>query len=118
MAPISVGELFDKISILEIKQSNTDDPEKLTNIDRELAELRQLAQDIAVPAELYEELKAINLRIWDVEDRIRLYESKRAFGMEFIELARSVYIENDRRAVVKRQINRVVGSYIIEEKIY
>jgi hypothetical protein len=119
LAPISVGELFDKITILAIKLEHTNDDSKLKNITIELEELSKLVKvDDIIVNNLVKELKNINEIIWDVEDAIRVKEKNKLFDEDFIALARSVYIYNDKRAVVKRQINELTNSHIIEEKIY
>lgn len=117
-APISIGELFDKITILELKREHTQDPIKLANIDTEMALLNNLARDIAVDPEQVARLKKVNHVIWLVEDQIRIKERNRDFDQAFVELAREVYINNDLRAVIKREINDATGSHIVEEKIY
>ena len=121
-AEISVGEFLDKITILEIKSERIKDPAKLENIHKELNTLRATwtesafsQQDIA--AEIAK-LKAINEKLWVIEDDIRIKESQGAFDQEFIELARSVYVVNDQRATAKRVINIKVGSELVEEKSY
>jgi hypothetical protein len=120
--PVAVSELIDKISILQIKSERIADPEKLCNVKRELTMLTE-ARDRAVAAstalnQLTNELKSINEALWDIEDQIRVHERNQDFGLRFIELARSVYHQNDRRAAVKRCINELVGSALIEEKSY
>lgn len=119
MAPISVGELLDKISILEIKESFAKDETKLTNIRRELSELRNLCliTDDSIN-DLYAQLKQVNQELWHIEDYKRAMEKEQNFGEGFINAARQVYIKNDRRAEIKREINLVTNSHIIEEKIY
>ena len=122
LAPISVGELYDKITILEIKQELISDPGQRINVLRELAELKAIGERDIVPsaelASLRGELKRVNRRLWDVEDEIRGHERTGRFDAQFVELARSVYRENDRRAALKRRINQLTGSEIIEEKFY
>jgi hypothetical protein len=119
LAPISVGELIDKITILSIKLDYTSDTSKIQNITRELNELSELLDlDTVIVRNLSLELKCINEIIWKIEDDIRIKEKAKLFDQEFIDLARSVYIYNDKRAVVKRQINELTNSHIIEEKIY
>jgi hypothetical protein len=122
LVPVSYGELLDKISILEIKAAEMRDEAKLANVRRELEALRrtwQAAPASAVPvALLYEALKAVNQRLWVIEDKIRLKERQRAFDAEFIQLARSVYFENDDRSRIKREINVALGSAFVEEKSY
>ena len=117
-APISIGELFDKITILELKREHTQDPIKLANIDTELALLNNLARDIVVDTDQVARLKKVNHVIWLVEDQIRIKERNKDFDQAFVELAREVYINNDLRAVIKREINDATGSHIVEEKIY
>jgi hypothetical protein len=116
------GELIDRITILEIKSAQIKDAAKLANVRRELAVLeaarnRALSGSEKLSA-LTAELKQVNERLWQVEDDIRLCERHQDFGPRFIELARSVYRENDRRAAIKRQINELLGSHLIEEKSY
>ena len=120
--PISCGELIDKITILEIKAARIRDPGKVANVRNELDLLvatwaRHAWSRIDIAAERGR-LKAVNEALWDIEDRIRLKEKSQAFDAEFIELARSVYVRNDERAAVKREINLRVGSTLIEEKSY
>lgn len=119
---MSPGELLDKITILEIKRERITDAAQLRNIRAELDALEK-ARNGAVPpseelARLTGELKSANERLWDVENEIRLCERRGDFGPRFIELARSVYRENDHRSRVKRQINELLGSPIVEEKCY
>lgn len=128
LAPISVGELYDKISILEIKLMHVgDDDSKRNNIQKELDKLLRIRHDLKLPDsinkrqeldQVYEELKKTNLAIWKIEDLIRQHEKTQNFDMTFVSLARQIYINNDHRAVVKRQINEMLHSDIIEEKIY
>ncbi len=122
LAEISAGELIDKITILEIKLANIQDQAKRANIARELeALLAALPSDVAGNARLAElraELKGINEELWRIEDDIRDLERARDFGPAFIALARSVYRTNDRRADVKRLINSLTNSEIVEEKSY
>jgi hypothetical protein len=119
---IAPGELIDKITILEIKAQKISDPSKRGRICAECQALksvrdRDLGQSEEI-ARLTFELQAINQRLWQVEDDIRLCEKSKDFGPRFIELARSVYHENDRRAALKRRINDLLGSRITEEKCY
>jgi hypothetical protein len=115
--PVSVGEVLDKISILEIKSERIADKDKLANVRRELDCLLQVAADHRVP-DLESELKDVNAFLWDVEDALRVMESEQDFGDEFVRLARSVYVLNDQRAAIKKQINVAVGSALVEEKSY
>jgi hypothetical protein len=119
---ISIGEFFDKITILEIKKERISDTEKLVNINKELDALNDLLDKLPfsrddVNQEVLE-LKSINEKLWVIEDDIRDKESNKQFDQEFIELARSVYFTNDRRSEVKRDINIKLGSDFVEEKSY
>jgi len=119
---VGAGELIDKITILRIKAERVTDPEKLANIRREL-EMLQRAREQALddsPAldRLTQELKRVNEALWLIEDDIRRCEQARNFGDRFVQLARSVYQENDRRAALKRRINELTGARIVEEKSY
>jgi hypothetical protein len=118
--PVSWGELFDKISILEIKVERLSAPAARRNAGHELALLRaELAADVPPGiAALRGELAAVNRQLWDIEDAIRRKEAARAFDAEFVELARAVYRGNDERSRIKRAINELLGSEIIEEKQY
>lgn len=122
LAPVSPGELIDKLTILAIKSRRIADAGKLANVRAELAQLtacwaaspwagRDISADQAA-------LLAVNERLWDIEDRIREQERAQRFDAEFIELARSVYIENDERAAIKKRLNVALGSTLIEEKSY
>jgi Family of unknown function (DUF6165) len=122
LVPVSFGELLDKIAILQIKSERMSDPDKLANVRNELVALETTwaahpaaAQDIAA---LRAELKAVNERLWVIEDDIRLKEKAQAFDDEFVRLARAVYFENDIRARVKKEINLALGSAYVEEKSY
>ena len=121
-APVSFGELIDKITILEIKSERMTDAAKLANVRDELELLSALwqrdpAANIDISAERAE-LKSINEALWEIEDEIRLKERDQAFDARFIELARAVYHTNDKRAAVKRAINLKLGSRLVEEKSY
>ena len=122
LVPVSYGELLDKIAILEIKSERMTDPARLANVRRELEALRATwaahpasREDIAP---LRAALKAVNERLWVIEDDIRLKEKAQAFDAGFVRLARSVYVENDERARIKKQINLALGSAYVEEKSY
>jgi hypothetical protein len=119
-AEISVGELMDKISILEIKQKNLKDKEKIKIVSKELESLNTCFQkDVHITDQiksLYEDLKKINTKLWNIEDGKRECERNGDFGEKFIKLARSVYIENDQRAKIKNKINKLSGSNISEVK--
>ena len=116
------GEFFDKLTILEIKSERIEDPAKLANVRRELDLLRATwaASRAAAPdvTALVADLRRVNEALWDIEDRIRRKEAERRFDDEFIELARSVYRTNDRRAAIKRSLNLVLESEFLEEKSY
>ena len=119
---ISPGELIDRITILEIKAARINDEAKRANIGVELSELTA-ARRGAVPASarlaaLTGELREVNGALWDIEDEIRALEAAGDFGPAFIELARAVYKTNDRRSAIKRKINELLGSRLIDEKSY
>ncbi len=119
---ISPGELIDKITILEIKLERISDPAKLKNIGLELNILNQARGEAMPPSAeldgLTAGLKEVNGELWKIEDDIRERERNRDFGAAFIKLARAVYFSNDRRAGLKRRINELLGSRLIEEKSY
>jgi hypothetical protein len=121
-APVSYGELIDKITILEIKSERMTDAAKLANVRDELQLLNALwAGDPASRTDIAAEraeLKRINEALWEIEDEIRVKERDQAFDARFIELARAVYHTNDKRAAVKRAINLKLGSRLVEEKSY
>ena len=119
--PISNGELSDKITILLIKQEKIKDTDKLEYICNELKYLNKFLDKLKLQFDLetkIKQLKTINLKLWDIEDNIRLKEKNKQFDNEFIELARSVYITNDERAKVKLDINILTKSELIEVKSY
>lgn len=122
MTEIGSGELIDKITILEIKSDRISDLEKLKNVAHELSVLSATRDahlsGIDGLGDLTKQLKAINEALWEIEDDIRACEAKKDFGQEFIDLARAVYITNDKRAAIKKQINLLTGATIIEEKSY
>ncbi len=119
---VAAGELIDKITILEIKAERIADAEKLVHVRRELAMLKTVCDQAVEPSaqltELTGELRSINSELWRIEDEIRVCERKKDFGPKFIELARSVYHNNDRRFECKRRINELVGSSLVEQKSY
>ncbi len=119
MAPISAGELVDKITILTIKSRRLVGQAQ-DNAWHELGELKALAASlhISLSDSSYQQLLAVNSMLWEIEDEIRIHESHGIFGESFIQLARSVYTNNDRRAAIKRELNLSYGSEIIEEKLY
>jgi hypothetical protein len=126
--PVSYGELLDKIAILQIKSERMRDQAKLANVRHELDALEQawMAHPVVAPhsaaspdlIDLRAQLKAVNERLWVIEDEIRACEKAQDFGAEFVRLARAVYLENDERARVKREINLALGSQLVEEKSY
>jgi len=122
VVPVSFGELLDKISILQIKSERMSDEAKLGNVRKELSALEQIWMAHAATGgdivKLRADLKAVNERLWAIEDDIRIKERAQAFDDEFIRLARSVYFENDERARIKRDINAALGSAYVEEKSY
>ncbi len=120
--PMSIGELLDKITILEIKAVKISDEEKLKNINYELQLLSETWTDTQLNNGKIDELKAalktVNQKLWHIEDKIRILEKNQQFDDEFIELARSVYYVNDDRANIKKEINTLTGSALVEEKSY
>jgi len=122
LAEISAGELIDKITILEIKKAKITNKEKLVDIEKELSSLNQTMKKFIPDETLIEKyinnLKEINLKLWDIEDGKRLAEKNNDFGEEFVELARNVYKFNDERAKIKLAINSALGSNIKEVKSY
>lgn len=119
---ISIGEFFDKITILEIKKQRISNVDKLVNINNELEGLNKLLAQLPFSREDVSDevskLKKINEALWEIEDDIREQESQKAFGDRFIELARAVYVTNDKRSEIKREINLKLGSDFVEEKSY
>lgn len=122
LTPVSIGELIDKITILEIKAERIADADKNANVRKELDGLwplwqQQLASQPGLDA-LKDQLKAINVRMWDIQDQLRDKEAAQVFDDAFIQLARGVYGTNGERVKVKNEINRVAGSALVEEKQY
>ena len=119
LTPVSLGELIDKITILEIKQIHMTGI-KLKNVDKELKLLKKILQDknLEIDIDLINNLKEVNKKLWEIEDNIRIKESNQKFDKEFIQLARSVYKENDKRASIKKEINQKYNSELVEEKSY
>jgi hypothetical protein len=120
--PVSFGEVLDKITILEIKSERIADLEKVKNVRLELDELsgtwNEAVQDQAAIADLRNQLKAVNEELWVIEDDIRDQEAAQDFGLKFVELARAVYVTNDKRAAIKKEVNLALGSRFVEEKSY
>ena len=119
---LSIGEFFDKMTILEIKKERIADRDKLENINKEYSYLEGLLDELSITredvAEEVGKLKEVNEKLWIIEDDIREKERRRSFDTDFIELARSVYITNDQRSEIKRAINLKLGSDFVEEKSY
>ena len=124
--PVSAGELLDKISILEIKKERIQESDKKKNVNTELNLLRkvqiesELVETICpkILEHLYKQLQKVNEELWDVEDKLRLLEEESNFSITFVNFARSVYRLNDERAQIKRKINELSGSELVEEKSY
>jgi hypothetical protein len=119
---VSWGELIDKITILEIKEQRLTSPVAVEHVRNELAALTRVLLELKpMPVELEalkRDLKAINAALWDIENRTRAKEAAKVFDQEFIELTRSVYLSNDKRAGIKRRINELLNSGLVEEKQY
>jgi hypothetical protein len=123
LIPVPAGHLIDQISILRIKKARVADPKKRANVCRELdtlTRIRATLPGLSVPAvrQLESELGEINQMLWGVEDELRVLESRQDFGNRFIAAARSVYLSNDRRFAVKREIDRLAGASFCEEKSF
>ncbi|SEP56972.1 hypothetical protein SAMN05428995_101113 [Loktanella sp. DSM 29012] len=122
LVPTAPGELIDKLTILRLKEEKITDQAKLTNVRHERRVLQAIAdqalQHSAALTALWDELYQINADLWEIEDDIRAFEARRDFGPGFIALARAVYVTNDQRAAVKKRINVLLGSAIVEEKSY
>lgn len=121
LVPVSWGELLDKVSILAIKRERIARPEALANVEKEYRLLHAIAAPVLARAEvavLFERLMQVNQALWDIEDAIRGEDAAGRFGDAFVRLARSVYVRNDERAEVKRQVNALLSSELVEEKSY
>lgn len=122
LVPIAPGELIDKLTILQLKSERIADADKLRNVQHERAALQRVADDGLDQSgslmALWDKLYQINADLWEIEDDIRRFEARGDFGPGFVALARSVYVTNDQRAAVKKQINLLLGSDLIEEKSY
>jgi hypothetical protein len=119
--PLSNGELVDKYTILEIKKEKINDQEKINIVKKEIKLLKEYVEIIFKKYEInnqYKKLKEINNKLWDIEDSIRIKEKKQEFDEEFISIARNVYFNNDIRANIKKQINKLTNSLIEEVKSY
>ena len=122
LSEISPGELLDKISILEIKMEKVKDKNSLEEIKKEHKILKEIQNssiklDVKIK-ELFNSIKEINIKLWNVEDKLRVCEKNKDFGKNFIELAREVYFNNDKRAKIKKEMNKILGSNIREVKQY
>ncbi len=116
---VSNGELLDKLSILEIKRAKIQDPKKLSNINSEYNLIKPLVDRMVISVQTqYDSLLKINKSLWEIEDTIRDLEQQQDFGEEFIQTARSVYVLNDERARIKKEINLLTNSGLTEEKSY
>tara|TARA_Y100000310_G_scaffold310755_1_gene356320 strand:+ start:943 stop:1344 length:402 start_codon:yes stop_codon:yes gene_type:complete len=122
LSEISAGELFDKISILEIKLDKIKDKNNLVEINKEYKMLKNVRNsniEITDKIEkLFKEIKKVNTNLWNIEDKLRICEKNKDYGKNFIELARSVYLNNDKRSIIKLEINKILGSNIKEIKQY
>jgi hypothetical protein len=123
LVPVSIGELIDKITILELKQRHIDDPAKRANVDAEYVALHEVLAPLLIgaPAAVgpaIDRLRGINGKLWQIEDDIRDCERDKDFGPRFVALARAVYVTNDERAAEKRELNQLLGSRLVEEKSY
>ena len=122
LSEISAGELLDKISILEIKLDNIKDKENREEVKKEYKILKEVQNSSIKVSEklkiLFQEIKEVNLNLWNVEDKLRICEKNKDFGQNFIKLARDVYLNNDKRSKIKSKINEVSGSNIKEIKQY
>jgi len=118
LAPISVGELLDKITILDLKRERIKDDDKLKHVINEYIDLMHLSSDLDLEDDLFKDLKNINSDLWYIESDIREKEKNLEFDEDFIELARMVYVKNDIRSRIKNDINKKYDSYFIEQKSY
>lgn len=116
--PVSLGELYDKYSILEIKSEKIDDMTKVAHVKNEMAYLKEFVDKYDLPNEYREKIKNVNNILWDIEDKIREKEKRQEFDDEFIQLARLVYKTNDQRSLIKNEINKLLNSSIMDIKSY
>ena len=119
LAPVSLGELIDKITILQIKKANLEG-QPLINVEHELGQLIETLNSLSLNIDqtTFEKLRKVNQDLWNIEDAIRDFENAKNFGPDFIQLARSVYKTNDPRSTIKKEINAKYNSVIVEEKFY
>lgn len=115
---VSIGEALDKVSILTIKLNKLTKTEQLRNVAKELGKITKVLPNGILEDDLYQQLCKVNMRLWDIEDEIRVCEKHGDFNNNFIRLARAVYHRNDERAMIKRQINEKYKSELVEEKSY
>jgi hypothetical protein len=115
---VSIGEALDKVSILTIKLNKLTDTNQLRNVSRELGKLTKVLPDGILEDDLYQKLCSVNMRLWEIEDEIRICEKHGDFNSNFIRLARAVYHRNDERAAIKKEINIKYKSELVEEKSY
>jgi hypothetical protein len=118
LVEVSIGEVLDKVSILSIKLNKIEDTDKLRNVSKELSYLNKQLPKGILEDDLYTKLCGVNMRLWEIEDDIRVCEKHGDFNLNFIRLARAVYYRNDERADIKKQINLKYGSEFVEEKSY
>jgi hypothetical protein len=121
LIPVSVGELLDKLSILKIKREKIKDDQKLSHIINEFDLIERISSDFLIiqsVSSYFQDLYAVNEKLWEIEERIRIKEQTKEFDSEFIELARSVYLTNDDRFNLKNKINEITNSLIKEQKSY
>ena len=122
LSEISAGELLDKISILEIKLEKVKDKKSQEEIKKEYKILKEIQNSSTKMTgkirDLFQSVKNVNIELWDIEDKLRIYEKNKDFGKDFVELARGVYFNNDKRAKIKSEINNILGSTISEVKQY
>jgi Family of unknown function (DUF6165) len=119
--PVSVGELIDKLSILQVKKNNIKDNKKLSEVEKEFNVLNDFSKEFFQNKEIdeiYKSLIEVNSKLWDVEDKLRIFEKNQKFDQEFIELARLVYYTNDERFSLKNKINQMTNSELKEQKSY
>ena len=119
--PVSVGELIDKLSILHVKQTKITNKDKLEYVNKEFELLYNMSSEYLNQSEietLYHSLVTVNSKLWDIEDELRILETKKSFNVDFIELARKVYFTNDERFTLKNEINLITDSEIREVKDY
>lgn len=119
--PVSVGEVIDKLSILQVKKTKLSNPEKLIYVEKEFEILYNLSSEFLSDTNIeniYHQLVKVNSELWDIEDNLRIFEKKGVFDNEFLELARNVYFTNDKRFELKNEINHLTSSEIIEVKEY